>query len=164
MKTLIVAENDFDFDGFLKVSLDFLARCMGPGFDPSIGIYPVEKPGGAPTFHETGRMVKKDLDRGLMLFFPFTLFNEKGQVPCLDGNSYAVGNGKGDTSSGEGFVLLQTDMMGYLVAREEETFRIDTAVCYARVGMAEGPSVDVEEDCGPLDGPAEAFIGKYVGE
>lgn len=162
MKTFIVAESDFDLDGLLNATLDFLATCMGPGFDPSIGIYPVEKSGGAPTFHETGRMVKKDLDKGLMLFFPFTLFNESGEVPCIDGNSYFVNNGKGAAKGHEGFLLLQTDMMGYLVGREERNLRIGSAVCYARVGLSEGSSVDLVPDCGPLDIPAEKFIRGFV--
>lgn len=65
-------------------------------------------------------------------------------------------------AGGDAFFLLQTDMMGYLLGREDGKFRIDSAVSFARVGLPEGPSVDLVSDCGPLDEPPETFIRGFI--
>lgn len=172
MKRINIDQEKFDLPGLLEESCKFFQFSLEEGFDPTQAIYSVNEVGGMPTLYDEKRDLMNDLDKGLMLFVPFAIFeDEDGNFPCPDGNTYNVNGNKIDEDEDEdedeeieerGFFMGELDIMGFLIAREGNTLNIDTAVCYPGACGGPLPSVDFVEECGILGEPSEEFIRSFV--
>jgi hypothetical protein len=169
MTHLIISEEKFDLASLLGATFKSLSTYMEEDFDPSQGVYSVKEEGGMPTLYDEKRDVIKDLDKGLMLFVPFTIFeNDDGNFICADGQTYNVnGNTEEDEDEEDEidereFYLGDFDIMGFLIARIGNNLTIDTAVCYPGACGGPLPSVDFVEECGILSEPSEEFIRSFV--
>jgi len=170
MKKLIIAEEQFNLSAFLEANCNFYSYHLEDEIDPTQMVYSVMEEGGTPTLYEEKRDLMKDLDKGLMLFVPFAIFeDEDGNFPCADGKTYNVNGNKIDEDEDEdeeineqAFIIGELDIMGFLIAREGNTLHIDSAVCYPGACGGPLPSVEFVEECGLLSEPSEEFIKAFV--
>src|SRR5208283_5038098 len=121
MKDINVPVENFDLDGFINKTMDFLKTQTSEEINPSAAITWVESPDRCP--HDEGEQGwdfrSKLLEGKVFLFFPFGFSDLEGSFDCADGNSYRDKSGEGESAENEDDERLFGDgIIGYLVRVE----------------------------------------------
>ena len=166
MQDINVPLKNFDLDGFINKTMDFLKAQASEDLDPSGSIYWVESPGRCP--HDEGEkgwdFRSKLLEGKVFLFFPFGFSDLEGSFDCADGNSYR------DSSGDVGYVENEEEtekcsfgdgIIGYLVRVNDGSISIRAAICALAVCLPP-PTVDLITDCGVFEQPMTEFIQAFV--
>src|SRR5208283_727279 len=102
MKDINVPLENFDLDGFIYKTIDFLKAQASEDLDPSGSIYWVESPGRCP--HDEGEkgwdFRSKLMEDHVFLFFPFAAPGDPVELHCADGNSYSLSSDEDEDGEG----------------------------------------------------------------
>ena len=164
MKDINVPLENFDLDGFINKTMDFLKAQASEDLDPSGSIYWVESPGRCP--HDEGEkgwdFRSKLLEGKVFLFFPFGFSDLEGSFDCADGNSYTDRSGEAESAEDEDDdCLCGDDIIGYLARVNDGSISIQFAICALAVCLPP-PTVDLLTDCRVLEQPITQFIQGFV--
>ncbi len=155
MKQIIVDRNNFDFDRFVQLTLDFNRTVLFPEFHPSVLIVKVNELGGKVKYGpDEGRSnFFEELIHGELLFFPFSSTNVDEVVTCAD-------QVKREIPMDSKLSIGEMDCVGYLFELKVNNFVIDSSIhAGGMCGMP--PSVDIEY-CDILDKPMATFIHQFI--
>jgi len=168
MDKIVVEQEHFDFDQFSKEIVTFLSKRVSEELDPSFAIAVIEKLG------ENGRAEYgpesgwKDLlallQKGKLLFFPFS-DNYLGEpVFCVDGNFYPE-KIDGKYQEDIDIEIGETDCYGYTLQLKKSMFHIHSSIHFGGyMYPMTPPHVELKEDCGVFDQPMNKFINRFLEE
>jgi hypothetical protein len=171
MRQLKIEEQKFDIDGFINGTFSYLKKQMNEDVDLSTIIFRVNNIGGVPEFaEEENRDIKKDLDQGLMLLFPFAMSDcDGGAYYAEDGFiSYQNEENNPDVEIDEDEVeipeglLGELDTLGFLVRKESGYYLVDSAIVYPGASAGPLPSVELLEDVEEFEKLMEDFINRFI--
>ena len=167
MKPIKVPLNKFDLKGFTSEMVNFYNNIWDADCPPELVELVEDRgvPGGyIPCKKATiYRNIVKD---GAALFFPFHEPNVIGfaeSFRCADGQDIESIDDEGEDEENQDdscFLPRDLDLYGYILKIESDFLTIESADFDCNIGPAF--RIVSRDDCGLLDGPMEAFIGKFV--
>ena len=164
MKDINVPVENFDLDGFINKTMDFLKTQSSEEVDPSAFITWVESPGRGPNDEgEKGRDFKAKLLEGkVFLFFPFASPGDPVELHCADGNSYSLSSDEDEDGEGSYEDEFFDAFVGYLVRVDNRTISFSSAICPVVVGCGPLSRINLHPDCGVFEQPMTEFIQGFV--
>jgi hypothetical protein len=160
VNVIILNRIDFQFRGFSNSILKYLASRLPDDVHPSWAIMRVDHvSGNAENGPEEGwDNLLQILLEGDGLFFPFSGSNVGEPIVCADGRAYAIDEDSDREDSD--FSLSEVDCAGFLIRLQEDTFTIQSAVCFG--GGHSGPPFVEVRNCNNFDEPMTGFVSKFI--
>ncbi len=164
MKEISVPLENFDLDGFINRTIDFLKTQTSEEIDPSAAITWVESPGLGPHDEdEQGWDFKAKLLEGeVFILFPFAPPGDSVELYCADGKSYNLSSDDDEHEEGIYVDTFFDATIGYLVRVDNGTISFNSAICPIAGGCGPPARVNLYPDCGVLEQPMTEFIQGFV--